>query len=374
MPHAVAPWFVAVALPCWRRPARALERLAWWCMRFTPRVHLEQAGDAVAAGMPMVLLDASGCLRVHGGADRLARRVGRGLARRGIVHAQAGAPCAGEAMVRAAACGLDVPRGPCGCPVADPAVPIDRLPLDALRMPSEACAALRELNVRCIGDLRAISRASLADRFGPEPLERLDMADGRIPWPFRPVVPPAPCAESFDFASPCCHPEAVALACRDALDRLCRRLGAQGQGAGAVRVRIERARLPPVEGVVHLGMPSRDPAHLWAILRPRLERVHLGRHELAEGIERIELAALRRARLVAATPSLAGIAGTVATASGIVAVADAAAAADARVSAATDPAAAATAARAVAELADRLRARLGDGMVRFAHGAAASPQ
>lgn len=327
-------------------------------MRFTPRVHLEQSSDTAAAGMPMVLLDASGCLRVHGGRERLAGRIGRGLARRKVAHAQAGAPCAGEAMVRAAARGLDFPPGAACGAVADPGVPVDRLPIEALCMPLDACAAFRELNVRSIGDLRAISRASLADRFGPVPLERLDMADGRMPWPFRPVPPPAPCAESSDFASPCCHPEAVAMACRDALDRLCRRLGAQGQGAGAVRVLIERARLPPVQGVVHLGMPTRDPAHLWAILRPRLERVHLGRHELAEGIERIELTALRRARLVAGTPSLAGI-----VAAGDATAVDAADSAD-------------SAARAVAELTDRLRARLGDGMVRFAHAAspaAASP-
>ena len=75
MPPAVVPWFVAVSLPEWSRPARTLVRLAEWCHRFTPRVHLEPPDREVAGGAPLVLLDASGCLRANGGAARLAARL-----------------------------------------------------------------------------------------------------------------------------------------------------------------------------------------------------------------------------------------------------------------------------------------------------------
>jgi protein ImuB len=324
MAHVAVPWFVAIALPGWRRPHRALVRLAQWCHRFSPRVHLEAPDAGVLGGAPLVLLDVTGCLRVHGGAGRLARRIHRGLSRRGIDHAQAGAPGAGEAVARATALSVSgtLPEAAAG------------LPVESLRVPDAVCAALAELNIRSIGDLRAIARHALADRFGPPLLERLDMAEGRLPWPFRAVPPPEPCAGEFAFASPCAQREAVAIAFRDALAGLCDRLRAQGRGAASVHVRIDRARLPPVVGTVHLGTPTRDPRHLWAILWPRLERVHLGHHERGEGLERLVVTAIRRPRMSDATPFLGG--------------------------GGDDGEPAAHAGRAVRELVDRLRARLGD--------------
>ena len=343
MPPAVVPWFVAVSLPEWSRPARTLVRLAEWCHRFTPRVHLEPPDREVAGGAPLVLLDASGCLRANGGAARLAARLCRGLARRGIVHAAGSAPTGGEAVVRATAAGLWVAAG--ARPPLDPP-PVDRLPIEALRLPDECCAALHEVNLRHVGELRAVARPSLVDRHGPLVAERLDMAAGMLPWPFRPVPAPSPVSGEFEFASPCAQREAVDLACREAIARLCAALEARGRGASALTVRLRRARLPPVAGTVHFGAPTRDPAHLWSILAPRLERVHLGEHELGQGIERIELVARRLGRCAGGTPFLAGALGT--------------AAADAATERGGDDRAASTE-RTVGELLDRLRARLGDG-------------
>jgi protein ImuB len=326
MPPTVLPWFVAVVLPGWERPPRALARLAEWCLRFTPRVHCEE-GEGLP---PLVLLDASGCLRANGGAPRLCARVARGLARRGIAHAIGSAPSPGEAVVRAMGAGH---------------APVDDLPIACLRLPAGTCAALREVNLLRIGELRAVARASLVDRYGPEVAERLDMAAGRIPWPFRPIAPPAPVEGEFVFASPCAQAEAVALACRHAVEALCTALAARDRGVRALRVRVEGARLAPVAGTMHLGAPTRDPAHLWSLLRPRIERLHLGNHEQGEGIERIALTAARMGRCPGGTPFLGGTLGAAAAA----ARADDAGndhRADAR--------------RAVGELVDQLRARLGD--------------
>lgn len=350
MPPAVVPWFVAIALPGWSRPRATLARMAEWCMRFTPRVHVEDADPAVAAGAPLVLLDASGCLRVNGGAGRMARRIGRGLSRRGIVHAIGSAPSGGEAVVRATAAALacggaigwtDADAGPGDARIRG----IDDLPIEALRIPERDCEALREVNLRRIGELRAVSRAALVDRYGPSVAERLDMSVGTLPWPFRATPAPAPVEGEFAFASPCAQREAVEIACRHAIDRLCESLDARRRGVRALAVRIERARLAPVAGTLHLGAPTRDPAHLRSLLLPRLERVHLGHHELGEGIERIVLTARRLGRCDGGTPPLAGAVGR--------AAADAAAdtaASDRR----------AESERAVGELVDHLRSRLGD--------------
>ena len=344
MPPAVVPWFVAVALPGWSRSRRTLGRMAGWCQRFTPRVHVEEPAPGVAEGAPLVLLDASGCLRTNGGATRLAARLSRGLARRGIVHALGAGGSGGEAVVRATAASRALPaEGASLQPVF--LGPVDELPVQALRLPDALGAALREVNLLRIGEVRRVARDALVDRYGPAVAERLDMACGRLAWPFRAVPPPERVAGEFVFASPCAQREAVEIACRQAIDLLCAALAARGRGVRALAVRIERARGAPVAGTLHLGAPACDAAHLWALLAPRLERVHLGHHELGEGIERIELVAERLGRLTRGTPLLAGAVG--------------AAAAEAHADDAASDRRGDTQ-RAVGELVDQLRARLGE--------------
>ena len=356
------PWFAAI-VPV--RPApgpAALRRMAERCLRWTPRVHAEH----VEGEWPLILLDLRGCLEVHGGAPRLRERIARAFARRGIEHACCMDACAGAAAARATAHVIDmgasgapgapgVPGaraapGACvapGTPGAALRVPLDRLAIESLRIGADACTALREVNVRSVGELRAIGRAALADRFGPAVGMRLDQVSGVRAWDFVPIPHPDPPRAAFDFASPCACPEATARATRHALEDLCTALAARARGVRALAVRMERAGLPAVRGTVHLGVPTRDAAHLWAVLRPRVERMHLGRHELGQGVERIALVALRTGRVPDGMGALVPGVGT----RGMPAAPGGPGPADA-------------ARRALGELVDQLAARLGDDAVR----------
>lgn len=332
------PWFAAI-VPV--RPApgpAALRRMAERCLRWTPRVHAEH----VEGEWPLILLDLRGCLEVHGGAPRLRERIARAFARRGIEHACCMDACAGAAAARATAHAIDM-----GTPGAALRVPLDRLAIESLRIGADACAALREVNVRSVGELRAIGRAALADRFGPAVGMRLDQVSGVRAWDFVPIPHPDPPRAAFEFASPCACPEATARATRHALEDLCTALAARARGVRALAVRMERAGLPAVRGTVHLGVPTRDAAHLWAVLRPRVERVHLGRHELGQGVERIALVALRTGRVPDGMGALVPGVGT----RGMPAAPGGPGPADA-------------ARRALGELVDQLAARLGDDAVR----------
>jgi nucleotidyltransferase/DNA polymerase involved in DNA repair len=122
----------------------------------------------------------------------------------------------------------------------------------------------------------------------------------------------------------------VERAVRAAVDGLCAMLARRGRGVRALEVRVARAGLAPVRGTVHLGAPTRDAAHLWSVLRPRVERVHLGCHEDGQGVECIALRAVRLGRMGEGT--------------------------DDEREAGTQ--------RALGELVDHLSARLGDGCVR----------
>lgn len=346
------PWFAAI-VPV--RPApgpAALRRMAERCLRWTPRVHVEHGDDE----WPLILLDLRGCLGVHGGAPRLAGRIARSFARRGVEHACCMDACAGAAVVRATAHAIEM--GACGVregqgvPAAALRVPLDRLAIESLRIGTDACTALREVNVRTVGELRAIGRAALADRFGPTVGMRLDQASGTRAWDFVPIPHPDPPRAAFEFASPCACPEATALAVRRALEDLREALAARARGVRALAVRVERAGLPAVRGTVHLGVPTRDAAHLWTVLRPRIERMHLGHHELGQGIERIALVAVRTGRVPDGAGALVHGLGPVGVgAHGMPAAPGAHGPADA-------------ARRALGELVDQLAARLGDGAVR----------
>jgi protein ImuB len=332
------PWFAAI-VPV--RPApgpAALRRMAERCLRWTPRVHAEH----VEGEWPLILLDLRGCLEVHGGAPRLRERIARAFARRGIEHACCMDACAGAAAARATAHAIDM-----GASSVALHVPLDRLAIESLRIGADACAALREVNVRSVGELRAIGRAALADRFGPTVGMRLDQASGARAWDFVPIPHPDPPRAAFEFASPCACPEATARATRHALEDLCTALAARARGVRALAVRMERAGLPAVRGTVHLGVPTRDAAHLWAVLRPRVERMHLGRHELGQGVERIALVALRTGRVPDGMGALVPGVGT----RGMPAAPGGPGPADA-------------ARRALGELVDQLAARLGDDAVR----------
>ena len=323
--HAQALCGAAIEVP--HEPARdraALLRLAAWSMRWTPRVHV----DPPDAGLPIVVLDARGCLAVAGGPVRLAARIGRALARRRIDHALAADPCAGAACVRAAAAAAAMRAGRPGTEALH--APLESLSVEALRLDAATCASLREVNVTRIGELRAIGRDALADRFGPDVGRRLDEAFGVRMREFVPVPPPDPVESAFEFSSPCASREAVERAARATVDGLCADLARRGRGVRALEVRMARAGLPQVRGTIHLGAPTRDPAHLWSVLGPRIGRLHLGRHEDGQGIERIALRAVRLGRLGEG---------------------------------ACDEREAGTQ-RAVGELVDHLAARLGDGCVR----------
>ncbi len=410
MPPTVVPWFIAIVLPEWTRSPAMLHRMALWCMRFTPRVHvedIERAAERASTSSrlprtmitippslppnglpssipshglppalpPLILLDVSGCLRVNGGAHRAVTRLTRGLTRRGIIHAIGSAPSSGQAVVQAMGVAL-------GCrPV------LDELPFECLRLSDSICAALREVNLTRIGEARAIARSALADRYGPELGERLDMAAGVRAWPFRAVAPPDPVLGEFVFASPCAQQEAVDLACMQAVELLCAALAAAGntrrnedgsvrasrigcahsRGVRTLEVRIERARLAPVIGTIHFGAPTRDARHLWSILRPRIQRMHLGEHERGEGIERILLTAARMGRCQSGTPFLGGAIGMAASGTHDSNSARGSGGGNRSTGAHFNNDHHAATERAIGEFVDQLRARLGNDVVQRAH-------
>ena len=261
----------------------ALERLAAWCLRYTPLA----APDAPDG----IWLDVSGCAPLHAakgapardGEQALLDDLMHRLARSGVAAraAVADTPGTAWAAARFAAPPLTV------VPPGGQADAIALLPIPALRLCDDAAAGLRRLGLDLVGQLAALPRAPLARRFGPEVALRLDQALGRVFEPISPLFPPEAIQHRLAFPEPLLTADAFTPAIARLTSAVCAGLERAGQGARRLALLFERVdgRVQAVR--VGTARPSRDARHLGRMLDERLEAVDPGL-----GIEAMRLVVL----------------------------------------------------------------------------------
>ena len=264
----------AVAEPA--EDAAALRRLAEWCGRYSPWT----APD----GADGVRIEITGSSHLWGGeralaTDLLTRLDHRGVAGRIAVADTLGAAWAiarfaemGESIAILSSEGSRAVLAP--------------LPVEALRLDPSTALGLRRVGLKRIGDLYAMPRAALAQRFGEIVAELLDRALDNLPEPLSPLSEVPSRRVRLSFAEPITEPGDLMLATERLTADLIHRLAREGTGARwldlafhRVDGRVERIRLGTAR-------PSRDPHHLAALFRERLDTVDPGL-----GIEDMILAA-----------------------------------------------------------------------------------
>jgi len=279
--------------------ARALHALARWAVRFTP-----DAADDPPDGLT---LDATGCQRLYGSEQAMAEQVVEALAALGFTARAAVAPTIGAAWAVARCinhkpAAAERPRGSAPPPrtaiLTDDTLPaaLDPLPVATLRLEPGVVEHLAEVGITRVEHLRRLPRHELAGRFDGQVLRRLDQSLGQAPETIVPVrVQPPPMVEAA-FAGPSTNVEAIEAMARQLLDRLGAELLRQEAGVRRLVLEVDRLdrdlRTETHRESLTLSRPSRTASHLWALLRPRLERLHLG-----HGIERLALRAAGVARL-----------------------------------------------------------------------------
>ncbi|MFZ4575083.1 MAG: Y-family DNA polymerase, partial [Phycisphaerales bacterium] len=167
---------------------------------------------------------------------------------------------------------------------------VDGLPVAALGVDGATVAGLDEVGIARIGQLIDLPRRLLPARFGNALTFRLDQLLGRALEPIEPVRWREPAAVEFVLDGPTTRAEDIERIVLDLADQLCERLAARERGARRVEIVLHRADLEPAVIVLSFTRPSRDPRHWRSMIRPRLERVHLG-----FGVERVRLVAARAA-------------------------------------------------------------------------------
>ena len=251
--------------------AAALHRLAEWCGRYSPWTapDFSQEGD-----LDGVKIEITGSAHLWGGEADLAADLSRRLRRQGITHRLAIADTLGAAWAvarHAAPDGPPVVVAPDGTRAA-----IAPLPAAALRLDSVTVQGLHRVGLRRVGEIMAMPRDALAQRFGEAVTSRLDQALDELPEPLSPLGEVPSRRVRLSFAEPIADPADLARAAERLAQDLVARLAREGMGARRLELGFHR-----VDGrVEHIRIgtarPSRDPVHLTRLLTGKLDTVDPG--------------------------------------------------------------------------------------------------
>ena len=307
--------------------ARALEKLGAWLVRFSPRVALD--------GADAVVMETTGCDHLFGGETEMAAMLTRRLKLNGYSAriALASTPGAAWALAHYAAS-----EAAAILPDGEEREGLKDLPVAALRLSEDAARLLRRFGLTRIGQLYGLDRKALARRFSSRAAAdavvlRLDQALGRRPEPLTPLFPEPDWSVSLNCPELIASTEGVQHALADLAPRLCAQLDAHGAGARDFVLSAFRADGGSSRIAVAAARPVRDPAHILRLFGERIDQIDPGL-----GVDLFMLDGFRAEGMAeGSAPLSAELAGEE-----------------------HDPA-------ALARLADRLAARLGEGAVRVSH-------
>jgi len=271
--------------------AAALARFARWCGRWSP----DTAPARQSPQRQGVFLEVSGSAHLFGGeagllADLLARTRALGLTAAAALADTPGAAWAlavhapqarGEGVIAAPGAGLR---------------PLLSLPAAGLRLAPELMETLRAVGLRTIGEVARQNRASLARRFGPGLLERLDQAAGRAGEPIRPLAPPVRLAVARRFAEPLLTLEAIERVAAALCVRLAPRLVDLDAGARRLALRLYRVDGEALQIAIGASRPEQEPARLARLFQDRLAAM-AERLDLGFGVDAAELIAIAWERI-----------------------------------------------------------------------------
>lgn len=244
-----------------------LQRMAEWCIRFTP----------VAAPDPPdgILLEATGCAHLWGGEEAYLQDLEKRLSTRGYT-------CR-SAMADTIGCAWAVARyGNRQQIIAhdQQSQALLSLPVSSLRAEAETVVRLHKLGLRQIGDVIHLPRPALRRRFTPVLLQRLQQALGEVEECLTPVYPPEPYQERLPCVEPILTRTGIEIALQHLLESLCTRLQKEGKGLRTAFFRCYRVDGSAQGIAIGTNRSSHNREHLFHLFSLKLSVL-----EPKEGIE-----------------------------------------------------------------------------------------
>jgi protein ImuB len=250
--------------------AKALSKLADWCVRYTPWVNTDGADG--------LWLDITGCAHLFGDEAGLIRDLTERLKRLSFT-ARAGiadTPGAAWAVARFSDEAI-VPPG-------EARQALSALSVEGLRLPGDVVLLLRRLGLQRIGELYGLPRAALARRFGAGKkahltdavLDRLDQALGRKSEPVSPLGLVPAYRTHLRLAEPLITLDGIEAVLRRLLETLCATLAHDHQGGRSLRLSAFRVDGTADHVDIATGRGVRDPTRLMRLFVERLESIDPG--------------------------------------------------------------------------------------------------
>ena len=258
--------------------ALALERLARWADRFTPRV--------MPDGVDTLFLDIAGCTRLFGGEGALTASLRAALEDFGLTVRLALADTPGAAWALAHYGAEDLAVVPAGAGPADLKDALAELPVAALRLSADVADGLASFGLDRICRLFPLEPVELIRRFGVAPVRRLEQALGEVEEPIIPLCPPPPRKAHRAFAEPISTAADIRAAVDGLLDDLCLALSRSGEGARRLRLVFHRVDGDRRTLTLGTSRPLRRKKPLLGLFAEKLDQVEPG-----FGIDEIALAA-----------------------------------------------------------------------------------
>jgi protein ImuB len=265
----------------------ALTRLAVWATRYTPWAALSE-GDGL-------FLDISGCAHLFGGEAALAADLTRRLKGFGLTPLSAIADTPGAAWAACRARREEAAILPPFGSLTEAMTALKDFPLPTLRLAPDTLDALGSFGLKTLGALYPLERRALTERFGAEPVARLDQALGVTDEPISPIVPPPAHEARIAALEPLTGREGIEAGLRTLLGELCDGLARAGEGARQLTLTCHRVDGTRARLRVGTSRPSRWPEPLFRLFAEKLDDVEPG-----FGIEVMSLSATRVEALKAA--------------------------------------------------------------------------
>lgn len=257
-------------------PVKLLQRLAEWCIRFTPVVGIDLPDG--------LIMDVTGCAHLWGGETPYLIHIIERITERGYDVSGAMADTLGVAwgVARFSSRKLSIVE------TGNHLDALIGLPPEALRLETENLDRLHKLGLHRISQFIRMPRTALRRRFGPMFLLQLDKATGREKEFIQPVIQPEPYQERLPCLDPIITLQGIEIALQQLLETLCLRLRQDQKG---LRVAVLKGyRVDGKVEAVHIATnrPSHHVQHLFKLFELRLSSI-----EPSLGIELFVLEAMK---------------------------------------------------------------------------------
>lgn len=239
-------------------------QLGQWALQFTPMVCLGQWPNSL-------LLEVQASLRLWGGPEKLQALLQKGWADLGWPNTVlAWAPTA-RAADWAAAWRVTAPELP---QVFSKEV-FRGLPLALIPEAQKHLSTFSRMGLSSLGSLLRLPRAGLAQRFGPEFLEALDKAQGRLPDPRLPLALPATFFQTVSLSLPTDNTQVLEQACHRLLTACTGWLKAQHRGLEALHIELLQGYKDRQAIELRPSEPTNDQTRLERLVFERLRQTPL---------------------------------------------------------------------------------------------------